>query len=706
MKDPTEYILNMSVWGMLHALTIRSPVASGILKEIQCPELPKEYHLITAKQIPGENQLSDFSIQVLADEELSYIGQPVAILAGPELSVLEELSLSIVVAVEEKTPSFSIKNVDPKNIIVSRDITSGDPYKALSEGGIIVSGNYITGLQEHWYSEPHGALAVPFSDTNNKTDESFNVYTSTQWPFHVKRSVSKVLGLDEVKVAVTPTLMTIHLDGKIWYPSLISCHAALAAMITKSPVKLMLRRDEDFLYSPKRNKTEVEYCSALGEDGAIQTSIIQVQLDLGAEVVFNDEIIDQTCLGALGAYNHAAYKIDGEGVRTNIPSQGPMAGFGLSQGFFASERHFSRIADYIGQDPAEWRKNNFLKKNQGLVVGSPIKELVSIPELIDAAADFSDYYRKWASYELLRKRRRSEKWEFQGVPLRGIGISTAYQGNGFLYNEELGNGNYSVEVTLEKDGFLEIKSSMVCSSSRYQNTWQNLAQEILGVNPSLVRLTSNTTVAPDSGPGTLSRNISTITRLVERCCTSIRKMRFRNPLPITAKRSIKPGLKAGWIPEKNIDSEAFARPSWGAAVSEIEIDPVSLKPNIRGIWLVVDGGIILNERKARRCLHTGIIHALGWTCREQLGYANGEIPIEYYNGFNISNLDDIPPIKVDFFPSSSTYSKGIGDLPFSCVPASYVQAVSQAMDHHFEKIPLDVQDIWEIWKLKQTEPIK
>jgi CO/xanthine dehydrogenase Mo-binding subunit len=39
--------------------------------------------------------------------------------------------------------------------------------------------------------------------------------------------------------------------------------------------------------------------------------------------------------------------------------------------------------------------------------------------------------------------------------------------------------------------------------------------------------------------------------------------------------------------------------------------------------------------------------------------------------------------------------KGIGELPFSTVPAAYVQAVSQALDHPFEKLPVCAEDIWE-----------
>jgi CO/xanthine dehydrogenase Mo-binding subunit len=715
LKDPGEFITDMSVSGMLHAITIRSPVALGSLKEIKCPKLPKAYRLIKAENIPGKNSLSNFSVPVLAEHKLSYIGQPVAILAGREKSVLEDIASKIEIQAEEEEPSFSRKTGEIANEIVKRDIISGDPQKALGEGEIIVSCTYTTEIQEHWYSEPHGALALALvaqtaapvatpSDKGKRVMAALTIYTATQWPYHVKHSVSGLLGLDPQSVTVAPTLMTPHLDGKIWYPSLVACHAALAAWTTGSPVKIMLEREEDFIFSPKRNRTEIEMCSALNKDGSISGTFIQARLDLGAHTVFENEIIDHTCLGSLGNCDHDTYKIDASGVQTNIPPQGPFAGFGLAQGFFAAERHFSHIADTIGQDPAEWRKNNCVKKNQNLAPWFALKDTPPLLKLIDAAAFMSDYYRKWACYELLRKRRRGEKWESEGIPLRGIGISTAYQGNGFLNAGELGTGNCSVEVTLEKNGFLEIKTSMISSGAKIRYAWQTMAQEILGVDPSRIRFTGNTMDAPDAGPGTLSRNISSVSRLIVKCFAAIRNQRFRNPLPITVKRS--DGSGKAQVSGKNAYSEAFAYPGWAAAVVEVEIDPVSFLPISKGIWLAVDGGKILNERRARLTLKTGVIQALGWASREQLCYQKGKIPIGCYRNYDIPAPEEIPPIAVDFIWSNTAIHKGIGDLPFCCVPAAYVQAVSQAMDHHFEKIPLGVKDIWDIWTKKHTETPK
>lgn len=702
MKEPAKFVEDMSAPDLIYALTVRSPVSYGVIRGIEFPKLPNGYFLITAEHIPGRNCLADFPIPILADKKIDYIGQPAAILAGPDEARLEELSGGITLKIEDGKPG------DQEEAAVIRSIASGDqglipanlnmPEKEEIGNSGVISGEYKTGIQEHWYPEAHGALAIPPEDGGTV----FTIHTATQWMYHVRRSVALALGISPGKIAVRAAGITTHLDGKIWYPSLVACHAVLAARIAKKPVKLLLSRKEDFLYSPKRNGAEIKISSSVDGKGGISGSSIEVKLQLGAAAVFKDELIDCTCLGALGGYRRESHKIEGAGLLGGIPPQGPMAGFGLSQGFFAAERHASCIADSMGQDPAEWRKNNYIAKNQGLLPGTAIREEVPITELIDAAAVMSDYYRKWASYELLRRRRRGAKWSFTGEPLRGIGISTAFQGNGFLYNNETGNGTCELEMTLEKDGSLEIKTSLASSLSGYPDTWQDMIHEMLGVEHSMIRLTNMVPEAPDSGPGTLSRNICLLTKLVERCCGVIRRQRFRDPLPITVKRAIKQARQPGWVPGLDINPDAFSRPSWGAAIVEVEIDPVSLEPAIRGIWHVVDGGKILSQRLARRTLRMGIIQALGWTCREQIRYEDGKIPNELYLGYDIPSPAEIPPIHVDFIWNDSAEPKGIGELPFCTLPAAYAQAVSQAMDHPFNKIPLDMRDIWMAGMEKQA----
>jgi CO/xanthine dehydrogenase Mo-binding subunit len=688
---------------MLYALTIRSPVAKGRLKSIECPKLPGSYTLITSEDIPGKNYIDDSRFPVLASEELSYIGEPVALLLGPDKNTLEDYSRHCKVIAEEETPVFSCGGEDEGMVAARRDICTGDPETAFSQAASIIRGSYSSGIQEHWYAEPAGAVVwldetVPDETTRNA---AVVVRTATQWPFHVRNAVAQVLGLAASRVLVKPTITGIHMDGKLWYPSLISCHAALGAWITQRPVRLVLTRAEDFSFSPKRCGTEISIANALNEKGEVIGTEINTSVNLGAYGVNAAEILDHVNLGSLGVYKAKNLKLSSAAYRTNIPPQGPFAGFGLAQGFFAVERHASRIADILQQDPAEWRNENAIKDGT-LPLGMPVKDTVTPQQLVQTVVGMSDYRRKWASYELLRQSRRkhliqiSLDWSEKNENLRGIGIALGCQGNGLLYPGS-DKGAYSIELILEKDGTLEIKTSMVNTGGDYGGLWADIASRILGVDRGMVKIRCDTE-SPDSGPSILSRNITVISRLVEQACLAISKKRFRDPLPISVRKTVRPQKHSAWdeyFPQ-TLDHSGFARLGRASAIVEVEVDPIDYIPLIRGVWMGVDGGKIINEDRALKCLKDSTVQALGWVYREQINYVNGAIPASQYDNFEIITPEEIPPITIDFIKSEHEHGepKGIGDLPFTCIPAAYVQAVSQAMDSHLQSIPLKALDIW------------
>jgi CO/xanthine dehydrogenase Mo-binding subunit len=706
VKETPQFVSDITVKGALNALTIRSTVSRGLLKSIDCPRMPPSYTLIHAADIPGKNQLAGLSVPVLARDTISYFGEPLAILTGPDESQLEEFAAQCHVRAEEETPSFSLNSFTADQVFAAREIVTGSGDINIEGAASVITGTYRTGIQEHWYSEPVGALAVySREDPSRFPAGKLLIHTATQWPFHVRASIAQALKIDPGTVLVESVRGGDAMDGKLWYPSLVACHAALASWITRHPVRILLTREEDFRYSPKRTGTEIRISSALDQQGRLLSTEVHALVEAGSQAVFADEILDRVCLGSLGSYKHGNVKLTASAVKTNVPPEGPFEGFGLSQGFFAMERHVSRIADSLNMDPAEWRKANSKGREKSPAFGAAIKDPIQIDALLDTTASMSDYHRKWASYELLRKRRRDDEGDFVQSPqeaFRGIGIACAYQGSGFMrhgYNR----GNYSVDVTLDKEGVLEIRSGIVPANDGIFDTWRTIAMETLSLEAGAVRIVSaSTDDAPDSGPDTLSRNITTLTRLVERACGDIKKQRFRDPLPITVRRAYRPSKAQGWDGQI-FDPQTFSMPGWGAAVVEVELYPFEYTPKIRGAWLGIDAGRVLSEARARRSLKFSTIQALGWASREQLSYVEGQIPLRQIYNYDIPGPQNIPPVHIDFIWNDTVNPKGIGELPFSCVPAAYAQAVSQALDHPFEKIPITARDVWEALNLKKRE---
>jgi len=717
---------------LLYGITLRSPVAKGSLKSIDYPALPDNYAIITAKNIPGENRLEDTSIPVLADSKLSYIGEPVAILLGQNKTKLEELANQCKVIYDEEKPNFNA--IEPAAFV--REIQIGDANGVYEKPGKIIAGSYITGIQDHWYAEPAGAVTyyekakeakgektaasppqnAPTGAQNTaqtkkeakakKSEKILIVKTATQWPYHVKRSVARVLGIDQTGVSVETTSLSLHMDGKLMFTSLVACHAALGTFITNRPVRLIINREEDFFYSPKRCKSNIDIVTTVDEKGNIISAEADIAVNLGAHGVNGDEILDQVCLGIIGFSNIENFKISAKAYTSNIPPQGPFSGFGLAQGFFAIQRHISQVADTVKINPVEWRKNH-INNSMILPAGINVKNQVPVDKLLSSVTAMSDYYRKWASYEMIRQSRREKPIPYEkGENLRGIGISLGFQGNGLLYHGE-DNGIYSVEVTLTKESVIIIKTSITSSDEDYVKIWAKIVFEILSIEADKVRLV--TANAPDAGPSCASRNITTLTKLVEKCCQAIRKQRFHDPLPITVRRSVKPQYGSLWqnrfLPRegKLMDISGFSKLGLAACVVEVSIDLIECIPKIRGIWLGVDGGKIISENRARRNLNRGASQALGWAFSENIEYSEGALPKNKYDKFVISSYLDIPVLNIDFLSPENGDPKGIGDLPFTCIPAAFLQAVSQAMDHCYKSIPLRRKEIWEIARLRNSD---
>jgi CO/xanthine dehydrogenase Mo-binding subunit len=684
--------------------------------------------LIRAKDIPGKNTLDDSDIPILAEGELSYIGEPVALLLGPDINILEDRIRNCKVIAEEALPLFTPGEVDSASpdasdiVVAKREFSIGDVEAAFTGAASVVNGEYKTGIQEHWYAEPCGAVSWP------EQQGKIVIRTATQWPFHVTRSVCGVLGVPASKVLVTPTITGLHMDGKLWYASLVSCHAALGAWITKQPVRLILTGEEDFCFSPKRFGTEIHFSSALNEKGEISGIDIKAIVNLGSYAVNVNEILESVNLGVIGVYKVKNIRFTGSAIKTNIPPQGPLAGYGLAQGFFALESHISYIADSLGQDPAQWRKQNlnagvfqkgFSNKGSG-AKGAALKLKGAAPPLgnplIDNVINISDDRRKWAAYEVLKSVRKKNSevmtqqeqgpshrtpyshlanWMERTEGMRGIGIALGYQG----HSDDSEAYPGSVELTLNKEGVLEIKTGILDSD---RGIWVRLASKILEIDPKKVRINYNAD-SRDFGPST-TRNIAAMTKLIEQACKLIQKRKAKDPLPITVRKTARPPQKNNVSEDRLskgvLDSNSFSQHGWASSVVEVEFDPITYMPRIRGVWMCVDGGKILSEDNARKSLKVSIVQALGWAYKEQISYVDGAIPVEQFENFDIPGIAEIPPIVIDFINSNSEEApKEIGDLPFCCIPAAFVQAVSQAAGCHFRAIPLKAQDIFSAGRL-------
>ncbi len=679
LKGRGDFVSDIYVPDMLYASTIRSPYASAAIHRVDATRPPAGTTCVTAATIPGSNELTvgDESMPILAERRANYAGEPIALIAGQSQRAVLAATSDVYIEFAEQPGSFAFVHPDPQRIQSHRVVEQGRVDDALSSSVRVVDGTYRTGIQEHLYNEPQGAVAIP-------GDDAMEIRCATQWPYHVRATVAAALGWPAQRVIVRPGDPGISLDGKLWYPSLVAAHAALLAHAADRPVKLVYSNVEDFRYTSKRAPVTVRVSTGLSDSGELIAADIEAFYNAGAYPLFTSEIVEQLTASLFCHYVCENIRISVTAVRTNLPPLNVLSGFAAASAHFATESHAARIVELTESDPVVWRTAAAAGHAKGRRGRDTIARLADV---LGEAARQSDFSRKHAAYELQKKRRDASQ---QRSPTRGIGIAVASQGSGFI-GEHRNEYNGTIVVRLDGDRSATLLTSAVAGSTSVAQGWRRIVAETLGIEQQAVHVARpDTDLTPDSGPSTLSRNVAVIGRSIELACEAIQKQRFRKPLPIEVRRSGKVTRTSRFGPTTRGESP-YGELSYAVAVVEVAVDPVTFESAVENVWLVVDGGRIVDEVEARRSLEMTTTQALEWATHELVTYHDGVIdPRSYLTYRNIARPVR-PRISIEIESANDRAPLGIGELPQSCIPAALAAAVSQATSRYMDQVPTDPQ---------------
>src|SRR5438552_5662144 len=156
----SKYVDDLSFPGMLHGVTVRSPVPRGRIRNIEFTgDLPwNEFTIVTAKDIPGENCVALICDDqaYLAAEVVNHAEEPVLLLAHPDKYLAEKARAAVRLDIEPLPAIFTIEDSLAKteviwgqdNIFKSFLAEKGDVENVWSHAAHIVEGEYRTGAQE------------------------------------------------------------------------------------------------------------------------------------------------------------------------------------------------------------------------------------------------------------------------------------------------------------------------------------------------------------------------------------------------------------------------------------------------------------------------------------------------------------------------------------------------------------------------------
>jgi len=733
------FVDDIHIPGMWVGATVRSPVPRGRIKAIRFDEAFDWSKVVrmTASDLPGPNVVAIIRDDhpILADGEVRFFSEPVALIAAPDEATLAEAMRHTHVEVEELDPVATIEEAlkgkaiiwGEDNLLCEYRINRGDVAKALAEADVVVEGEYRTGHQEQFYIEPNGVIAMP------RHDGGVEIAGSLQCPYYVQASLMKALGLGPEQAVVRQTSIGGAFGGKEDYPSVLSCHAALLALRAGRPVKMVLERTEDLRSTTKRHPSRVRHRTGVSRDGKLLAMEIDVVLDGGAYTTLSPVVLLRAILHANGAYEVPNASIRGRAVATNTPPNGAFRGFGAPQSLFAAERHMDKIARTLGMDPLELRERNCYEEGDTTPTGQVLTESVGARLVLDRAVELSGYK---------EKKTRTGSGQGSGRVRQGIGISLFFHGGGFT-----GGGEEKIAARawtrFTPEGKVEVLVSSTEMGQGAGTTLCMIAAEALGLPIETVTYPfPDTSRVPDSGPTVASRTTMIVGRVVAdasadlatRLTADVAKRHdvARETISCRDGRLFAEGRElesfqaagmvyleehgelkgeASFVPmpdlqwdEENYKGVAYKAYSWGANVVEVEVDMDTLEVRPVRCTAVVEIGRAINPVVCVGQVQGGTLQALGYGCLEEMKLEQGRYLNDRSATYIIPTALDAPDFEVDIaelpWSRGPHGAKGLGELPHDGAAPALAAAVEDATGLSPAEIPVTPEKLFKMAKEK------
>jgi CO/xanthine dehydrogenase Mo-binding subunit len=680
-----KYIDDLTFPDMLHATTVRSTVSRGRINSIRLDFNATGFTVVDFRDIPGRNvvALIDEDQPCLAEHEVYHFAEPILLLAHADRERLATARVDI-----DYTPQPSLFDPERSNrTFKTITISKGSISEGLAQADVVVEGEYRTGHQEQLYIETNGVIAVP-------TPAGLTVYGSLQCPYYVHRALMVALGWSAERVRVVQTETGGGFGGKEEYPSHIACHAALLALKSQRPVKLVYDRVEDMVATTKRHPSIVRHRTGVKRDGTLVAMDVEVLLDGGAYCTLSPVVLSRGVLHASGPYRVPHVSIRGRAVRTNTPPNGAFRGFGAPQTQFAIEVHMDRIAETLAIDAVTLREKNALRPGDTTATGQLLGDDASALSVLREAVRRTSY----------RKKRR--RWQGSA---KGIGLSLFFHGSGFT-----GSG----EVKLASKASLELTPTgariLVASTEIGQGTRTMHAQivaDTLRLPYDAIEVNdADTDKVPDSGPTVASRTCMIVGRLLQRAAEEMRQ-RLKGSSPaqyyqkhgsfvVTTQYEKPPEIE--WDDNRYI-GHAYGSYGWGCNIVELAVDRHTWEVTPTKVTAVVEIGKAIHPEMAEGQVVGGTAQGLGYALIEEVVMRDGRMANAQLTNYIIPTPLDTPPIETVILEHPYAHgpfgAKGVGEMPIDGPAPAVINALRHA-GYDLRAVPATPERIMSAARLK------
>lgn len=737
-----RYAADLSDPHMLWGAVRRGSVSHARIRSIDVTDAlsaPGVEAVLTARDIPGLNRFGVViaNQRVLADDKVRYRGDGLALVAARSRAEAVAALSRIRVDLEPLPPVFSaeeaMKADAPRihgrsNVFVHHRVRKGSVRKGLRRADVVLTRRYTTSFVEHAYLEPEAVLVRPEPDGGVRVEGCVqNMYSS-------RRSLSKVLNLPLSRVRIVQTTMGGSFGGKDEVMTALSCRAALLALETGRPVKMVNTREESFSESYKRHPYVMDYTVGARMDGRLTAMEVRIVANGGAYASMTPFVTWRSAVQCTGPYEVPNVKADVYGVYTNTVYTGAMRGFGSPQVNFAVESLVDELAQELKIDPLDLRLRNGLRTGSRTGTGQKLVERVAFHETVERAAQAVGWKQRRTKLEAERR---------DLTKRRGIGIAASYRGCSLGAE---GVDAAGAAVSVQTDGSVIVWSGIGEVGQGFYTVIAQVAAETLGVKLSEVTvLPFDTSVMGDSGPSVASRStmmggmatrkgalevrrrmLAEARRVLRTRSGALeieegwvvsrpsgrRRMRFRDLAEICFQRGVCL-LGFGWHKAADVRWDARAGRGdpyftyvYGANIAEVEVDRETGEVRVLEFVCAHDVGRAINPQMVLGQIYGGVAMGMGYGILEEVEDRGGEMTTVNFDEYLIPASLDMPritPIMVENPDRHGPFgAKSVGEPTNEIAAPAIINAIFDATGQRVRDLPANLERVLLGKKLVRT----
>jgi putative selenate reductase molybdopterin-binding subunit len=729
---------------MLYGALLTSPHAHARIKEIDASEaraLEGVHAVLTHKDIPRVKYASGGQSfpqpppfdQVCLDDKVRHVGDRVAIVAAEtpriaqralrlidvEYEVLEpvmdgEAAMAEGAPVVHDEPDTESIYDAERNIVHHIEADGGDAEAQWARADHVFEREYRTQQQQQTNIEPH--VCITYWDEDGR----LVVRSSTQVPFHIRRMLAPLIGLSEKDIRVIKPRIGGGFGNK--QEMILEDLCAHLTIATGRPVRMEYTRREEFTSSRSRHPTVQRYKVGVTDDMEVVATEFNLIGDTGAYGAHGLTVNMVAGQKGLSLYNTPYSKFVCDVVYTTKPIPGAFRGYGTMQALFGLETLMAEIADEMGWDVVEFKRQNWIKEGEELLMAKALGEgregfaqtihSNGLEECVRVGLEAVDWYDK-----------RGQMNEGSDGPIRrGIGMSVMGHGSGIA-----GLDMAAATIRMNDDGSFHLLIGATDIGTGSDTILGQMAAEVLGVPlEDVIVYSSDTDFTPfDKGAYASSTTYisgGAVRKAAEKAADQIKAhaatmlgLDSTEGLALRDRKVFTPDGRSLTLRQVALSSlhqqdqhhiiasashmSYDSPPPFGVQFVEVAVDTETGQVTAERVLMVADAGRVINPITASGQVEGGIAQGLGFALCEEMVYdEDGRLLNPRLGPYHIYKANEMPEIETIFVetdePTGPFGAKSIAELPIDGIAPAVADAIHDATGVWLREVPFTPERVW------------